>query len=444
MARSRTSRRGSSGSEDRVPPPPAQVTDPIEVMELVDFLRKNLPLFGLMGMEFVFFHQFFNERLQEQLRELRQQLYGSSDPPMPMTFEEAERKFGSPLGPMMDELQEMANGKAAMAKAVAEYAKDWLVRCGVLEAVDVREVAQLLAEKLMARGDENDGLRHDLENISFRYMFFEKMRESVLRLLDEINQSGLVEDVSVGSPRNLDILAKPIPESHRSERMLALLNAANQLHELEGALPASQESLSMAVVCGTPPVPHQGAISVIVQPKAPAELHIKVYSAKLRRLALGYQIAMEKFWFKYGSPSESPPIDVAWSDTFPPYLEIRITPRNGVVPRPSEVAQAFKRARRGKRFYDSRTKVHDYDLELEAWAKATLRLAYGMGNREIQVFWAEQVEGEPQENLTSDYDWLWNRTTTSREVVFCQQIRRISNRIKEIRSLTPSIGSPAT
>jgi len=439
MARSRTSRRGSSGSEDRVPAPPAQEADPFEVMELVDFLRRNLLLVGLMGMEFVFFHRFFNEGLQEQLRELRQQLYGSDDPPMPMTFEEAERKFGSPMGPMMDELQEIAN-QTSMAKAAVEYAKDWLMRCGVPESVDASELAKRLAETLIARGDKDDGVRHTLENLSFRHMFFKYMHGSFRRLSDEIKQSGL-KDVSghfsVGSLRNLDMLAKPIPQGHRSERLLALLTAATQLHELADALPASEDSLSMAVVCGTPPVPHQGGISVIVQPTGPVELHIKVYSAKLRRLALGYQITTEKFWlFKYGSPSESPPIDVAWSDTFPPYLEMRITPRDGVVPCPSQVGQVFKRARRGKRFYDSRTKVHDYDVELEAWAKATLSLACGMGNREIQIFWAEQVEDEPWENLASDYDWLWSRTTTSREVVLSQQITRISNRIQEIRSLT--------
>ena len=221
---------------------------------------------------------------------------------------------------MMDELQEIAN-QTSMAKAAAEYAKDWLTRRGVPESVDVSELAKLLAEKLIARGDKDDGLRHTLENLSFHHMFFKYMRGSFRRLKDEINQSGLAEAVSghlsVGSLRNIDILAKPIPEGQRPERMLALLNAANQLHDLAGALPASQESLSVAVVCGTPPVPHQGGISLILQPTAPVELHLKVCSAKLRRLALGYQVATEKFLFQYGSLSESPPIDVAWSGSRP-------------------------------------------------------------------------------------------------------------------------------
>ncbi len=174
-------------------------------------------------------------------------------------------------------------------------------------------------------------------------------------------------------------------------------------------------------------------LDIVTQPNAPLEIHIKVYSAKLRRLKQGYEIASEMFFPKYGSPSESPPIDVAWSDTFPPYLEMRITPRNGVVPRPSQVGQKFKQARRGKRFYDSKTKVNDYHVELEAWAKATLRLACGMGNRETLRFWAEHFEEGMSE---ARLDELYRRTTTPQEVVLSQQVQRISQRIQEIRSLT--------
>ena len=213
--------------------------------------------------------------------------------------------------------------------------------------------------------------------------------------------------------------------------MSVILQAAHHLHQLGSMLPASDESLSMAVVCGTPPIPPMSVLLVKIQPRAPVEIHIKVYSAKLRLLKQGYQIATEKYCFRYGPPSESPPIDVTWSDTFPPYLEMRITPRNGVVPRPSQVGQAFKQARRGKRFYDSKTKVKDYHLELEAWAKATLRLACGMGNRETLWFWAEHFEEDKSDERL---DELYSRKTTPQEVVLSQQVQRISDRIQEIRS----------
>ena len=190
-------------------------------------------------------------------------------------------------------------------------------------------------------------------------------------------------------------------------------------------------------------------IDTVTQPNAPLEIRIKVYSAKLRRLQKGYQIASEMFFPKYGSLSESPPIDVTWSDTFPPYIEMRFTPRNGVVPRPSQVGQKFKQARRGKRFYDSGTKVKNYHLELEAWAKATLRLKCGMRNRKILEDWLrvfvkdgdelkaglDELDGE---ELEAYLDELFRRPTTSQGVVLSQQVRRIWHRIQEIRSLMGS------
>ncbi len=151
-------------------------------------------------------------------------------------------------------------------------------------------------------------------------------------------------------------------------------------------------------------------------------------------------MASELFFPK--SRSESPPIDVTWSDTFPPYLEMRFTPRDGVVPRPSQVGQKFKQARRGKRFYDSGTKVKDYHLELEAWAKATLRLKCGMRNREILDEWASLSEEDGArlsikdgEELEAYLDELYRRPTTSQGVVLSQQVKRIWHRIQEIRSL---------
>lgn len=416
---------------------------PADVLELVRYLRKHLSTFGFIGMEFVFFHRFFNKELQEQLKRLRCQLYGHEHPPMPKGLQEAERTFGmSPTGPTLEEFRELA--KPAIKKATLEYLEGYLERTGVsLKANEAREAVKLLAEGLLARVETDEALRRDLERISINWLFRESAREGIEQLAGEVRSSGLTS-VSVNS-MSLDILAKPIPDDVRSEKMPILLQVANHLHELGSTLPASDESLSMAVVCGTPPVPPMSVIGVVAQPNAPLEIRIKVYSAKLRRLQQGYQIASEQFFPKYGSRSESPPIDVTWSDTFPPYLEMRITPRNGVVPRPSQVGQKFKQARRGKRFYDSKTKVKDYPLELEAWAKATLRLKCKMRNREILDEWASLSEEDGArlsikdgEELEAYLDELHRRPTTSQGVVLSQQVKRIWHRIQEIISLMGS------
>ncbi len=416
---------------------------PADVVELVRYLRKHLSTLGFIGMEFVFFHQFFNKELQDQLKHLRRRLYGHEHPPMPMGLQEAERTFGmSPTGPTLDEFRELA--KPAIKKATLEYLEGRLEGTGVsLEVAEVREAIKRLAGWLSARAETDEALHRDLERISINWLFREIRRKGVEQLAGEVRSSG---SPSISANwTSLDILAKPIPVDVRSEKTAILLQVAHDLHELGSTLPASDESLSMAVVCGTPPVPPMSVLSVVTQPNAPQEIHIKVYSAKLRRLQQGYQIASEIFFPQYGSLSESPPIDVAWSDTFPPYLEMRITPRNGVVPRPSQVGQAFKQARRGKRFYDSRTKVNDYHLELEAWAKATLRLAFKMRNRDILEKWASLSEEDGarlsiknDEELEKYLDELHPRPTISQGVVLSLQVKRIWHRIQEIGSLMSS------
>ncbi len=419
---------------------------PADVMELVRYLRKHLSTFGFIGMEFVFFHQFFNKELQDQLKCLRRQLYDHERPPMPMGLQEAERTFGSPTGPTLEEFREVA--KSAIKKATIEYLEGYLERTGVsLKANEAREAAKLLAGGLLVQAETNEALRQELERMSINWLFRTNLQKGVEQLAGKVRSS---DSPSVSAHwTSLDILAKPIPDDVRSEKTAILLQVAHDLYELGRTLPAHGESLSMAVVCGTPPVPPMSVIDTVTQPNAPLEIHIKVYSAKLRRLQQGYQTASELFFPKYGSPSESPPIDVTWSDTFPPYLEMRITPRNGLVPRPSQVGQAFKQARKGKRFYDSKTKVKDYHIELEAWAKATLRLACGMRTRKILEDWVrvfvkdrDELEAKLDEldgdELEAYFDELHRRPTASQEVVLSQQVKRIWDRIKEIRSLMGS------
>src|SRR2546422_9620368 len=42
-----------------------------QVIGVAKFLRERLPTLGLIGMEFAFFHQFFNPALQDRLKRVR-------------------------------------------------------------------------------------------------------------------------------------------------------------------------------------------------------------------------------------------------------------------------------------------------------------------------------------------------------------------------------------
>jgi hypothetical protein len=56
-------------------------------------------------------HQFFNQELQLELKEMRRQLYGQEDPPMPMTFGRRSEAFSRYEGLTLDELKETVEAK---------------------------------------------------------------------------------------------------------------------------------------------------------------------------------------------------------------------------------------------------------------------------------------------------------------------------------------------
>ena len=63
---------------------------------------------------------------------------------MPMGLQEAERTFGSPTGPTLDEFRELA--KPAIKKATLEYLVGYLERTDFsLQANEAREAIMLLA-----------------------------------------------------------------------------------------------------------------------------------------------------------------------------------------------------------------------------------------------------------------------------------------------------------
>lgn len=60
--------------------------------EIVDFALDLHPLrkaLGVLGLDYIYFHQFFNQALQEELAQLRQDLYHQPEPPRPLSLRDA-------------------------------------------------------------------------------------------------------------------------------------------------------------------------------------------------------------------------------------------------------------------------------------------------------------------------------------------------------------------
>ena len=60
--------------------------------EVIDFTLGLYPLrqkFGPLGLDYIFFHQFFNQVLKNELPDLRRTLYHQSEPPRPLSLHDA-------------------------------------------------------------------------------------------------------------------------------------------------------------------------------------------------------------------------------------------------------------------------------------------------------------------------------------------------------------------
>jgi hypothetical protein len=406
------------GDEEIEVSPSNSPSCPDEVMEIVGYARKHLQTLGLIGMEFAFFHRFFNRTLQLELEHIRRDLYGCDGPPLPMDF--------SFPGPTID----LSDSEEVVVKAASSYFLRLLQAQGVEDSDEVRELVRLETEKMLANLKLKPSLRRRLETASKRSLLwhhlmgldpsFDDLKE-FSKLVTEAYSADSSGDLPMhlwaGTPRLREILKKPMAKQRSPDQISLLLRAINRLGELGRGLPADPESLALSVVRGTPPFPPQGEISHVFTPHDDIQLKIRIYSAKLKP---DFSVVLP---FPGGKPSEEVPFEFLWSDTFPPCLQTTIVLRNGVGPRPSRVNQEFKRARRGKKFYDSYTKVKDYEAELDVWGMTTLNLVCGMGNRDILRYWAKQ-EDRPEPDIDG--------VTTNEEKVLSQQIQRIRQRIAEI------------
>ena len=372
------------------------------VMSLAGMLLADPSRWGLMGIEFAFFHQFFNDDLQGELRDMRHQLYGRTDPPLPMSMGEAERSFGF-INPTLGEL-------------LGPYAE------------------------LLPTADVPDSKRSSAAMRAAMFVHRRHVDETVTVLADRLQKAGLLR---VGDEVDLEpsLLILLVPIGARRVPSDAFWTIVKRLREMKERLPAHADALPLALVCGTPPIPpnvltdycfHAGAAVPLER------LRLCVYSAKADDIRPFYSLVTAGL-AQPPSPSAPRPA-FRWREGCPSYLESLVGVEGAALPTAGSVQQAFRRARTGKRFYDSPTKVKDYRAEVEAWAKATLCLACDMSNRDALELWTER---HADARLSFSRSGSAGGVTASQEIVFSGQLKRIDTRIKRIRAMAARAASAA-
>jgi len=331
---------------------------------------------------------------------MRRQLYGCESPPAPASLEETDDLLGS----FMLSVRELEKvGQVALEQFFPE-------------AATFDEVTRLALRKLVSSK-----------------IFWIVYGGTCMEVADLLREKGLMRGVaSIDLSPGLAILVGPMDDGEWPGEAAVFWSIVRRLQGLERALPTYSLSLYLSVVCGTPPVPPNiTAYAETDVNTGQTRLCLRVYSAKTGDIGGFYSYAVERF-LPYAATNNEP-VAFEWRCGGLPYLELKIVPKGGTVPRPSRIRQAFRSARTGKRFYDSRPKIKDYALEIEAWAKTALSLICRMGNRDVLKTWAE-YRNWPEEKI----DAIYSPRTTSQEVVLSQQLHRISARIEELRALISS------
>lgn len=368
-----------------------------DVMALADVLLAEPSRWGLMGIEFAFFHQFFNEGLRSELADMRRVLYGQPQPPCAMSLLEAERLFAPVLPSVRD----------------------------ILEWNDPTDPCVDSSGLVALRAAIPLQLTHSIEVIRF--------------LADRLRQAGLIggsTDLAgrktIGLHAGLLTLLLPMSPGQVATAG-EFWSVARRMRELEEELATATGSLDLALVCGTPPVPTNLKAQIQYDTDSPTtELRLRVYSAKVRDIREAYSMVGDSFAPRAEMLGRTK-VQWRWRKGLPSCLEASVSTTNGLLPAPGAMQEAFRCARRGMAFYDSRTKIKDYRAEVEAWAKGTLCIAGAMGNRDALEFWTQQ-----RADALSPFNRRQSTesVTTSAEVVFSIQLKRIRKRVQRLRAMT--------
>lgn len=187
-----------------------------EVMDLANFLLEQPSRWKVMGIDLMFFHQFFNEGLERELRTMRWQLYGREDPPMPLSPQEAANYFGRFMEPTPGRLSERATEREAFFRPIADS----------LVTLELRQLIRLAASgdqsKLDAIADELEAeIKQIAKDLAFTDAVIEQRMDAFGRTIEELLARNLVSDsamVNVSLGPRLLILVVPIGQQDAFEK----------------------------------------------------------------------------------------------------------------------------------------------------------------------------------------------------------------------------------
>jgi len=407
-----------------------------KIVDLAKQLLKDPRRWGLIGVEYAFFHQFFNEDLQLELKRMRHQLYGQEEPPMRLTLCEAEETFARYVWPTLDEMREQAQLKVMEAEAAETELKNLADELHASREKFRKHQLQELADQILAAAKDVEVWQRGMKELSMQIVFRSIGRDLMLGLLQELRSKGLLNGARrIDLCPSLGILAAPFGPGEGPERAVAFWEVARQLEKLREDLPANTESLHMALVCGTPPVPPPGEFLWRAQPGEP--IVFRIYSAKVRDTDISrvYRGVIQDCWGLWDRKySRGPGSDVQaeWiEEALLPHLKISVSLRSGLPP-VSHVHCVLRREAAGKPFYDRRTKVFDIEKRIRAWATASLTIVCGMGKREALRFWEAHYPEKRLSYWFAEYS-AHCAGTVPQEVQLQQEIIHVQQRVATMR-----------
>jgi hypothetical protein len=285
---------------------------------------------GVLGLDYVFFHHFLSPGLQEELAQLRQQIYRRTNPPRPLPLDEAAAWLAQEQDVELD---------AVISPSPMSASPDWLD---------------------LPRRAGSDSMVHTSPPRGFDVL-----------LADAAGRSPAPRRRAAEVSKRLAELEEQLPAAHGTLH-LALICGTPPLPP------------GIRVAQGLRPVPGVGQVPAIV---------LKVFSAKERDIRKPYEDAVGDQFEYTKAKKDYAPIEVSWVERGPlPHLEMVCFPYRGKVPAPSVVQTHFRRSRSPvSRFHDGDIKARDYAYALRTWAMLILSDRRGMSNREALTFWNKRT-----------------------------------------------------
>lgn len=426
------------GSNDGAGTPSEPATCSSQVMELASFLLEEPSRWGLMGIEFTFFHRFYNDRLQAELKEMRQQLYGREDPPTPMTPRKAEEVLGHLVEPTASQIEELAVSKRALGarlvNALAAESGDLNIELIRIAAGGDRRKLARLKDDLTVR------LKQAVKDLAYVDAVVEQRIDCIPRVFEELEARGLYDspgaDLNLGS--RLLIIAAPIEQQQAAGVSEVFWQVARRLAQREAELSLLPGSLYAALVCGTTPIPESISFSANI---AEADFCIRMYSAKaiesfvdlyrakLKELKVLHPSLRLLRYFK-----NLPEPEVAWiAEGSVPYLRIRVNTEHGL-PSAWHLERLLRRESRWKPFYDRGTRVKEIGKRIRTWAVATLKLKCDMQGRDALEFWDKRCD-----DPSLRYGFRRPKSgAASQEVQLHQDTDHVLRRLAQIEAAVPA------